>query len=266
MKKVLCIMIPIFIVVAGGIGGLFYYLGQRSTPANIEIGKNDKAFIKAIEKSIEKRYDIAEKYEKSNDENYDVFESYKEGIDAEKELLSFESAVFDSPRLQQLALDYINGLKLQEEALSYQSDSTKFTGLWNDGYNQRGVALVAMHDEFGVKVPEKTLESFKSVAKTVVEQEEQEKIVEELVNSIIFEKVKTEYSYSTYATTVENTTEYEFDSLNLDISLIKDGVVQETTYASAQNWKPGQKVKLDFMTDCEFDNYTIDYDYYIKEE
>lgn len=271
MKKVLCIIIPIFIVVTGGIGGLFYYLGQRSTPANSDISKNDKAFIKAIEQGLEKRTKLAEKNNElqiTDPEKYNAnaLESYKDFVEAEKGVMQFEEAEFDSPRLQKLALDYIAGLKLQEEALTYKMDDEKFSEKWGDGYKARCVAATALNDEFGVKVPESALKDFKSEAKSVKEDEEQKKIIDELIKTIVFEKVKSEYSYTTYATTVENTTPYEFDSLTLDIALIKDDVVQETEYASAKNWKPGQKVKLDFMTDCKFDNYTIDYNYYLKKD
>ncbi len=271
MKKVLCIIIPIFIVVAGGIGGLFYYLGQRSTPANSDISKNDKAFIKAIEQGLEKRTKLAEKNNElqiTDPEKYsaNALESYKDYVDAEKDVIQFEDAEFGNPRLQKLALDYIAGLKLQEEALAYKMDDEKFFEKWGDGYNARCVAATALNDEFGVRVPEAALKDFKSAAKSVKEDEEQKTIIDELIKTIVFEKVESKYSYTTYATTVENTTPYEFDSLTLDIALMKDDVVQETEYASARNWKPGQKVKLEFTTDCKFEDYTIDYDYYLKKD
>ncbi len=271
MKKILCIVIPVFIVIAAGVSGLFYYLGQRSTPANSDISKNDKAFIKAFEQGLEKRTTLAKKNDElqiTNPEQYSAnsLESYKGLIEAEKNVLQFETVEFDSPRLQKLAVDYIAGLKLQEEALTYKMDDTKFSEKWGDGYGARCVSAIALHDEFGAEIPEAALEDFKSSAKSVAEDEEQKNIVDALVKTIIFEKVKSEYSYKTYATTVENTTPYEFDSLTLDIALIKDDVVQETEYASAKNWKPGQKVKLEFMTDSDFDTYTIDYNYYLKKD
>ena len=82
-----------------------------------------------------------------------------------------------------------------------------------------------------------------------------------------FEKV--DYNSTTKSATfeavVENTSPYEFGSFRLSIALMKDGVVEDTVYASAYNWKPGDKYKFDFRTKCEFDTYKIDYTYRIEQ-
>ena len=58
------------------------------------------------------------------------------------------------------------------------------------------------------------------------------------------------------------TTEYEFENVGLIFALYDaDGVKIEDTYASTQNWKPGDKVRFEayVFTDAASMDVAVDY-------
>ena len=56
-----------------------------------------------------------------------------------------------------------------------------------------------------------------------------------------------------------------FESFSLDINLFdSDEIIVDTEYASVSNFAPGQKAKLEFMTDVDFVKYEVSWDYYTK--
>nr|WP_243460922.1 FxLYD domain-containing protein [Clostridioides difficile] len=84
----------------------------------------------------------------------------------------------------------------------------------------------------------------------------QKKKIDAMVKGIKFEKVKDEYDWKTYQATVENTSDLDLQDFYLDINLIdKDGVIIETQTSTSVNgtWKKGQKVRLEFNTDKNFE-------------
>jgi len=79
--------------------------------------------------------------------------------------------------------------------------------------------------------------------------------MQKLVDSIEFElKEDDGYGWRTYEAIIENNTDYDIENLSLDLSLLdKDGVIVKTEYASVDNVSKGQKARLEFTTDEEFD-------------
>ena len=84
-----------------------------------------------------------------------------------------------------------------------------------------------------------------------------------MVKSIEFKLDNNEYGWKDYSAVVENTTSQDFDSFYLNIKFVDaDGITVDTTTASADDWKSGEKVKFTFMTDAKFEEIQWDYEYY----
>ena len=120
--------------------------------------------------------------------------------------------------------------------------------------------------EYGLKLDEDGFAELKENAKAVTEKEEIDKEVEELVKSIDFENVKTEYGWSDYADVIENSTSVNFESLEINVKLLdKDGVTVSDEIVWVDNWNTGEKKKLEFSTDKSFSEMKWELgSYYVK--
>ena len=228
----------------------------------------DKAFIKDAKKSFNARSSYIDDVE-SGKVTLNENEYFKEAVNKEKEILGkYKDAEFDNPELGKLAKDYIEGLNKQEESLKYYtSDFSKYDKLWTEGYNMRSTALTTLVDKFGLELDEKAFEELKNNAQVVKENKEAESKINEMIKKIKFEKVKEEYDWKDYEAVVENTSGIDFDSFFLDVKLLDaDGVIVESVpVALSGSWNKGQKVKLTFSTDKDFEKIEWTPEYYIKE-
>ena len=79
-----------------------------------------------------------------------------------------------------------------------------------------------------------------------------------LVNSIEFELKEDVEGYKTYSAVVENTTDINFEFINLEINLLDaDGVIVESTNSNINNFNSGSKARFEFDTMEDFDSYDI---------
>lgn len=215
----------------------------------------DNKFLSDVSKATEARWEYLDK---STEESESVY--LKEAVQKELNVLekynelNEEVEVFNDPRLKKIAEDYLEALNTQIESIKYYtSDYTKYDEQWSEGYNKRSTLLVQLVDEYGLKLDEDGFAELKENAKSVKEKEETDKEVEELVKSINFEKVKTEYGWSDYASVVENSTSVNFESLEINVKLLdKDGVTISDEIVWVDNWNIGEKKKLEFTTDKSF--------------
>lgn len=228
----------------------------------------DKAFLKDAKKSFNARASYLADVESgkvTSNEN----EFLKEAVLKEKNILGkYKDAEFDNPELGKLAKDYIEGLNKQEESIKYySSDVMKYEKLWTEGYDMRSTAITTLVDKFGLELDEKSFEELKNNAQVVKEKNDVKAKIDTMVKGIKFEKVKEEYDWKDYEAIVENTSGVDLESFYLDIKLLdKDGVVVENnTTAATSNWKKGEKIKLTFMTDKNFEKIEWTPEYYIKE-
>lgn len=228
----------------------------------------DKVFIKDAKKSFEARADYLAGVESGKiTSTEDVY--LKEAVNKEKQIIDkYKDAEFDNPEIGKLAKDYIDGLNKQEEAIKYYSnDFMKYDKLWTEGYDMRSTALTTLVDKFGLKLDEKSFEELKNNAQVVKENKEAKSKINEMVKNIKFKKVKEEYDWKDYEAVVENTSGVDFDSFSLDVKLLDaDGVIVESVpVALSGSWNKGQKVKLTFSTDKDFEKIEWTPEYYIKE-
>lgn len=259
MKKTLMGFITILLTLS--------LIGCSSTEDKVDT--QDSSFIKSIEKTTKDRWDYIEDVESNKIYVESELEHLKECVKKESsELYKYIEVDFTDVKLKKLANEYINGLKLQEDALKYfNTDEEKYNTLWNEGYNLRLETLLKLIEEYGVKVNEKQFELIKNFSQVVVVKENKEiqKKIDEMVKDINFEKVNSEYGFDNYSDIVENSTNLKFDDFVLVVSLLdKDGVVIDIQYVNILNWKPNQNVKFEFSTDKKFNSIEYEYTYYIE--
>lgn len=232
-----------------------------------EVKPQDSNFIKSLEKATKDRWDYVEDVETGKINVESDLEYVKECVKKEStELYKYIDVEFTDVKLKKLANEYINGIKTQEEALKYfNADEMKYDTLWSEGYDVRSVALLELVEDYGVKVDGKQFEELKNNSQVVKENKETEKAIDEMVKTINFEHVNSEYGLDSYSATVENSTNLKFDDFSLEVNLLdEDGVVIDNQYVNAINWKPGQKVKFEFSTDKKFNSIEWEYTYYME--
>lgn len=277
MKKKIAIIIPIVIVLLIGISTLFYFMGQNSkgpatfgSAGRISANTSEAEFIKTLEKNLKARttYSLSkEKEYVQNPETYNEKKFHTELLEKEQTIYEFKTREYENPRLAQLTKDYIAGLEKQAASLDYyEADYMKYLDLWKEGYEKRAVALIALHEEFGLNLPEDAIESFNSISKATLEKEEEEKTIKAMIDKIEFISTETKGDYTTYSAIVENTTGLNFDYMNLTISLLQGDVVVESAHTNIDYWEANQKVKFEFSTDQTFDKYKVIGEWYINEE
>ncbi|MDO5397871.1 MAG: FxLYD domain-containing protein [bacterium] len=254
-KKIIVIALSAILAVSAiSVAMIFVYKSGQNSIDPTEYA--DTKFISAMSKNLSKR-------EKVDFPDTPSTEDYENVVNAEESIYKFQDATFKDEHLKKLCKDYIDGLNLQKEALTYSTDYTKFTEYWQNGLDARSLVINELYQEYDLKLSDKNKKNFESTAKTVQENIDKEAAIKALFKSIEFIKVKEEYKYTYYEATVENTTEYDFSYMNLKINLIKDDVIQETAYSNIGVWQSGAKVKFEFMTDKVFDKYEVHGDYFI---
>jgi hypothetical protein len=229
----------------------------------------DSTFIDELGEALKKRWKYVDDVDSGNKEVEDDVTYMEELLSFEKELYNYEKKDFNDPKLKAVATDYINGLKAQEESIQYYNvEYDKHDELWSKGYNTRSTALLKLVEEYGLKLDEEQFKDLKTNAQLVKKENKITEKIDEMVRNINFTKVKTEYDWTTYTSTLENTSGADLESFNIDINFFDaEGVIIGTAFAYHENtWKAGQKVLFEFETDIQdFEKMEWEADYYIAE-
>lgn len=226
----------------------------------------DEAFIQSMAKGLEARWKLATKDEGKL--TNDTIESTITCIQAElDQLTQYESARFEDTKLQEKAIKYINCLKDSKENVSYRfSDDYDEYEKWQEIYKTRTVLIKDFVENYGLTVSKEyqsTLDEFLAKGKSVEKSKNEKTAIQKLVTSLEFKQTKNEYDWKMYEATLENTTEYDIKSLQIDVSLLdKEGTILETRYVFAENVSKGQKAKLKFDTNTDFEKLELILDYY----
>lgn len=223
---------------------------------NKEDDFSDSNFLTSLASGLNKRWDYVEKNDDSSEESYK--KSIVKGTQIElDELSKYSTEKFEDTKLQEKAISYINELKNGSEIIkSYGSDS--FYQDWDVHYANRTKLLVDLTDKYDVPLADKHKETFselKAHGKEVAKNEKTTEIIDNLMKNSEFEieEDNSGSDYKNYFSVVENTTEFDISSLSATANLLdSDGIIVETAYLSANNWKKGQKYKFTFMTNKQF--------------
>lgn len=240
----------------------FGMLSACSTSSD-EPSYSDKAFINSLAKGLENRWAIIDKHGEDHTETVQDFKDY---IQAELDQVEqYQSAAFEDTTLQEKALAYINVLKDSMENVDYAFSDTDYQK-WSDIYDKRTIMIKDFVDNYGLTVSSKyqdELDGIVANGKTAGVQSDQKAAIEKLISGLDFELVEDDYGWKKYEAVLENTTGYDIEKLDLDVSLLdKDGVIIETQYAYAENVSKGQKARLKFETDQDFEKYEIILSYF----
>lgn len=266
MKRVLSVLLAAVLCV-----GMLTGCGNtNSASTQKEEHYADEDFMKDAAKALETRWKMNESdedkvYTEGSDEQKELFSKWTQ---AELDILSeYEDEKFEDSKLKELAIQYINALKDQEEAMKYVTvDYLKFSEIWQSSYDLRTQIIAQLKEDYGLNVSEKyqsILDDLVTNAQLVTEEQTTKETVETFAKGIQFALEKDEYGLKTYSTVVENTTGLGFSSLSLTINLLDaEGVIVETTYANVDNFASGAKARLEFMTDKEFASTDISVQYY----
>lgn len=242
---------------------------QESKEEEKEPQYADKAYIEDMSKGLQARWDLNSKDEQK--EGYDEIliqsEEYKKMmlsyIDAELDVIEkYKEEKFEDSKLQELAIKYINLLNQHKEVCNYMTvDYEKYDEEFQPIYNERSNVIETMVNDYGMTVDEKhqgTLDDFLTNSKLVTEKKANEEAISKMLDGIQFKETTNDYGIRTYQATVENTTDIDFKSFNVNINLLdKEGVIVETAYDQVSAFSKGAKVRFEFSTDKEFDSTQV---------
>lgn len=261
MKKRLLICIAILSIMAIVICGCG---STKQAEKSTEEAYADKDFMKDLAAGLEARWSVEEpeQYTEGDDASK---EYYTEMVNAEYEKVTpYLDKKFKDSTLQQKAINYINMIKQQKEALKYlQVNYDKYDKLWGEAYDERSKLIVDFIDNYGLTVSDKyksTLDDFKTNAQEVADKEIKDSEVNAILSNMNFKKDKnSSYDWKNYNAIVKNTSSIDFDSFVADVNLLdKDGVIVESTTVYVNSWKQGAKTKFTFSTDKNFDKISVE--------
>lgn len=257
MKKALVTILMLSLILSFGV------LTGCSSSSSDEVKYADQDFIKSMSKGLEARWALTDKAP----DGASTIEEMQSYIQAElDELSQYETATFEDTKLQEKAIKYINILKDSYENANYYL-SDKDYDKWQEYIDQRAVLIKDFVDNYGLTVSDKyqsNLDEFISNGKSVETKSAQEEAINKLVDSLNFKMSEDDgYGWKTYTATLENTSDYDISDLGLEINLLdKEGTIIGSEYANANNVKKGQKAKLEFSTDEDFDKLETTISYY----
>lgn len=204
----------------------------------------DEQFLEDFRDGLIARWDLCDDGEEHSD---------GEIVNCELKYLSkYADATFEDEMLGRICETYLEVLEQPME----------------DAYYTRCAVIAQLVRDYGVEFPEEysdTTVEMIADGNYVLDLAELENGAQEIVDSIEFVEVPEEGysgSHKHYEAIVENTTDKTID-LFVNINLIDaDGILVDDTITSAQNFKPGQKAKLEFGTSVEFAELDYSFDVY----
>ncbi|MEC4273351.1 FxLYD domain-containing protein [Adlercreutzia sp. R25] len=259
MKKIIAMLLAGWLVVCCGCA----QVASSADGQQEEVVYADQEAVEAIGRGLEERFDYADAVDETTGE------TLAEATEIEIEKLApFRSRLFESSKLQERVLAYLNLLEEAKEltgAMSVNDDA--FYDSWNSLYDQRAMALKEFVDSYGLMVDEghqSALDDLLRRGRAVEKSGAENEAVEQLVASLNFEKTSDEDGwFFTYAATGENTTELDLENISLILALYDgDGVKVEETYASTSSWLRGEKVRFEAISEVDAAEVKVSLDSY----
>lgn len=231
----------------------------------------DDEAMAVISKGLVARSDFIDQQEKAGEDTKSAT-SLSAAVQAELDVVSpLKDRPFEDSKLQESVVAYINTLNDSLKVVDdYPTSSGDFYLKWQEVYNERVGLLKTFADKYGLTVPERmkgTFDEMLAQGGAALSQKETKNAIEQLVQSIDFQKTDDGYGFFTYSGVGENTTDYTFKNISLTLALYDaDGVKAEEAYAGAQEWAPGEKVKFETMSDVDAANIKVSVDSYTVED
>lgn len=231
-----------------------------------EVHYADKDFLNSFVDGLQKRWDYVESDQGDKDSTDNMAGYVIKANEFELNALKkYKDEKFKDSNLQEKALAYINAIKNNIDVAKKYDDS-KLIEKYNPVQEKRTVILTEIIKEYKPKFDEKHQKYADDLMKKGTQAKEenaQKEAVNNLFTNVTFNKTDDGYGFFNCTATVENTTKYTIKNLSLTIKLVDDSnTVVSTTYASAENWTPGQKYNFEFGTDKNFTKTEVSVDYY----
>lgn len=234
----------------------------------------DKESVEELSLGWQERFDI-ENQVTTADSAEEQQKILMKGCEAElSHVEKYANEEFKKQGLKDLIVEYIASLKEGKDALQYYvKDNDKYLSLTISANNDRRRILTRLASDYGLSVDEKYKDAFAewlTNAETSGTYSMQKEEVEDFVAEIEFEREPNEYygeKYHTYSARVENTTNINFEKLDIKVKLYdEDGVVVDTEHAYVENFKSGSTEKIEFSSDAEFEKMEVSCDSWKEEK
>lgn len=159
---------------------------------------------------------------------------------------------FEDTKMQEDVLAYINALDESMTVLNtYAYGEEEYFTNWDKAYDQRTILLKKFHDDYSLTVSQTYQDDFDELLKNgnaAKNESDQKEAIDNLIANATWEPIDDGYGYVTYTAVVENTSDYDFKDISLNIGLYDSDDVRSESYAGAQSWKKGEKVKFEVYT------------------
>ncbi|MGN1401994.1 MAG: FxLYD domain-containing protein [Bacillus sp. (in: firmicutes)] len=226
----------------------------------------DDLFIEDFGKAINKRWTEQDELDEDKDISEEEYSERNVKI-LEEELETIEESLanVEDKELKETASQYVEGTKIQIEM--FKTTDYELQYQYSEESEQlRKPALIKLVEDYGVSIDEEheqIYRDFKEQATVINKENEANQYAEKLAQEISFERTVDEFGYVTYKTIVENTSDFEFDTLQYDVQFKdEDGIVVGNDYMSLDNFKPGNKQKVELtLVPEEAETVIISLDY-----
>ena len=214
----------------------------------------DERFLDCLAKGLETRWALTAEDEKKEAVTKKDWEEY---IAAEYDnIIDFKDAKFENADLDKWGKEYVNSIVRSKEALAYFGSNQWDAKYHNGIYQDRACALYKINAIQPVPVSEEGQSSLQSL----VMDGEVSDFASSILGSVKFEQESDDYGWKTYSTVVENTTSTSFSYFSIAVDLLdKDGVTIETANAYCDWWDAGEKTRIEFSTDKNFETMEPSY-------
>ena len=224
--------------------GLLACSQQGSTTSDQGPDYIDDRAMSILARGFEKRSD----YIKANDttSNNGLKAAIQVEIDNDAEL---KAAQFEDSKMQELVLEYLNSLDDQIAVLdNYRIGTTDYYTAWEKAYNNRSKIIKELVDDYGLTVGDQYKDSFDELianGTNVTNKEASDQAINEMLNAASWEKEDLGYGNYKYTAVIENTTEFDLKNVSIVLNLFDADDIKTETYANAQTWRKGEKVKFE---------------------
>lgn len=238
MKKIIGLIACV--VLALGLAGC----SSNSTSNEPDYADDDAMQI--IADGWNKRSKVVENVSSTDD---DYIAKVKEGIQAEIDNDAvLKDRPFEDSKMQENVIAYLNTLDSQLELMGrYSSNDLSFYTDWQKVYDKRSQLLKTFVNDYGMTVDAKyqdALDELLANGAAAEKKEGQKDALNSLIAGATWE-AEEEYGMYTYTAVLENTSDYNFSNVSLTVNLYDADGVKTETYAHANNWNKGDKVKFE---------------------
>ena len=207
--------------------------------------KNDDAFLKNLQKGIEKRISVEEKISQNGSARFSP-EALTSGVSEELNAIgSLSDYTFADAELEALAEAYVAALNNQVAGgAQYTSNYTAFIDTYySKGYYPQMQLLCTIYDDYGLEIKKKSLEKFNAFL-------DDGRYYSELQNVISGENVVFEsLGGSRSLLIIENTTGHDLSGAQISFNFYDDaGVMVGSSSTYFQSWLPGVTNKAEIYS------------------